>query len=245
MTVEVDRSALRKVVVSVDPAVSVSEESDETGIVVVARGPHQPDTCKLTVHCPGHGYVLDDRSVKAAPAEWARRVVRAYDEWQEDLIVAEVNQGGDMVGETVRAVRGGLPYETVHASRGKRTRAEPVATLFDQGRVHMLGSFPKLEDQMITWQPDTEDSPDRVDALTHGIVALGLIGGQGMAFLTAWKADAAKDRPVVAPRELRQMPRLGEGAIADMFGRTSPRSHEHRYFGPEGLCVHCGEPRPD
>lgn len=190
MTITISRSDLRRVVVAVDPAVTATEDSDESGIIVVGRGPHQPDTCTLD-RCPGHGYVLDDRSGLWPVSQWPKLVVAAYDEWQADRVVAEVNNGGDMVGSVIGAVRTGIPYTDVRATRGKLTRAEPAAALYEQGRVHHVGSFSKLEDQLTTWVPGLEDSPDRLDALVWGLAALGLVDfGQGAAFMAAWQQSA-------------------------------------------------------
>ena len=168
-------SELRPIVVALDPAVTSGEDSDLTGILVVARGPHQPDTCKLSGPCPGHGYVLDDLTCRVPPSEWARRSVAAFDKWHANRIVAEVNNGGDMVGETIRAIRPAVPYEAVRATKGKLIRAEPASSMYVQGRVHHMGSFPELEEQMASWAPDSKESPDRLDALVWGLTALKLI----------------------------------------------------------------------
>jgi hypothetical protein len=194
MSLNISRSDLRRIVVAIDPAVSANEDSDDTGIVVVGRGPHQPSTCKLEglATCPGHGYVLDDLTCHVTPREWAQIAVQGYDDWHADRIVAEVNNGGDMVGTTIHAVRAGISYEAVRASRGKQTRAEPVSALYEQGRVHHLGVFPELEMQLTTWTPDS-DSPDRLDALVWGLTALGLVGAEGHAWLSAWKEMGRRD----------------------------------------------------
>lgn len=192
--IEVSRWELRRVVVAVDPAVTHNERSDDTGIVVVARGPHQESTCKLeklTGHCPGHAYVLDDRTCHVGPHEWAKRAIDAYDEWGANLIVAEVNNGGDLVAQNIHAVRSDIPYREVRASRGKKVRAEPVATLYEQGRVHHMGVFADLETQMTTWNPDDE-SPDRMDALVWGVVALSLVAAQGAAFMSMWREQTKR-----------------------------------------------------
>ena len=107
MAISVSRSQLWRVVVAIDPAVTANEGSDDTGIVVAARGPHQPETCAID-HCPGHGYVLDDVTCHVGPHAWAKIAVEAFDRWQGDRIVAEVNNGGLMVGETIHAVRVGV-----------------------------------------------------------------------------------------------------------------------------------------
>lgn len=230
-SVSVSRSDLRRLVVAIDPAVSHDETSADTGIIVVARGPHQEATCRLagaTGSCPGHGYVLDDLTCHVAPHEWARRAVGAYDTWQADRLVAEVNNGGDMVGETIHAVRAGISYGTVRATRGKLTRAEPVAALYEQGRVHHLGYFAELESQLTTWMPG-DASPDRLDALVWGITALGLVSGQGAAFLSAWRTQTAKAQ-------------TGSTTRRGAHPRSAPRQRTrcaHRWRGDH--CVFCGE----
>lgn len=147
--------------IGVDPAASSGEESDETGIVVAGRAAN------------GHAYVLDDLTLQGTPLEWARAVFAAFQRHSADLIVAEANNGGEMVEHTLRTLRDGkdrpvgmsLPLQLVWASRGKRTRAEPIAALYEQGRVHHVGVFGALESQMTTWVPDVDRSPDRMDAL--------------------------------------------------------------------------------
>ena len=147
-------------VVAVDPAVSSSEESDETGILVCALG------------ADGRGYVLADRSCRLSPDGWARRVVQAFDDFGADLVVAEVNNGGDLVSSVLRTVRPGIPYKAVHASRGKVIRAQPVAALYEQGRVSHCDVFAELEEQLTTWTPESGTSPDRLDALVWGLTEL-------------------------------------------------------------------------
>ena len=152
---------LARVVVAIDPAVTANAESDETGIVCVGLG------------VDGDCYVLADGSCKLSPDGWAKRSVNMLEEFHGDRIVAEVNNGGDMVERTVRTVSQHAPYRAVRASRGKATRAEPVAALYEQGRVHHAGIFPQLEDQMCSWDPASFDSsPDRVDALVWAITDL-------------------------------------------------------------------------
>lgn len=153
-----------RVVVAVDPAVTSGEGADATGIVVVARG------------VDGHGYVLRDWTQPGlSPDGWARRVIDAFDTHQADRVVAETNNGGDLVETVLRTVRRGVPFRKVHASRGKRVRAEPVAALYEQGRVHHVGVHRELEDEMTTWTPEDPASPDRMDALVWGVTDLGLV----------------------------------------------------------------------
>jgi phage terminase large subunit-like protein len=157
--------ALRRIIVAIDPAVTSDEGADETGIIVAGIG------------ADGHGYVLDDLSGRFAPVEWARRAVDAYRRHQADRIVAEVNNGGEMVAATVRAVDPNAAFKDVRASRGKVTRAEPVAALYEQGRVRHVGAFATLEDQMCAFTSDYDRaaagmSPDRLDALVWAITEL-------------------------------------------------------------------------
>lgn len=126
---------LQRVVVAIDPAATSGEDADETGIVVAGKG------------IDGQGYVLADRTCRLSPDGWARRAIDAYRTHKADLLVAEVNNGGEMVALTLRTVDAVVPYKAIHASRGKRTRAEPVAALYEQGKVHHVGTFPDLEDQ--------------------------------------------------------------------------------------------------
>lgn len=154
-----------RIVVGVDPAVSSNEGSDETGIIVAGLG------------VDGDAYILDDASMKALPAKWARAVIASYSKFEADRVVGEVNNGGDLVEANIRSAEGGreIAYKKVHASRGKRLRAEPVSTLYEQGRVHHLGAFAELEDQMCQWDPSlNEGSPDRLDALVWALTDLML-----------------------------------------------------------------------
>lgn len=146
-------SDLVRVVVGVDPAVTSGERADETGIVVAARG------------ADGHVYVLADYSGKYSPDGWAQRVGYAYERHQADAVVVETNQGGDLVVRVLRSGRSQLPVKPVHASRGKRTRAEPISALWEQGRAHVVGSLPDLEEQLVSWAPGVGASPDRLDAM--------------------------------------------------------------------------------
>jgi phage terminase large subunit-like protein len=152
---------LVRVVVAIDPAVTSGEDADETGIVIAGKD------------AGGEYHVLADRTCRMTPDGWANRAVTAFDEFKADRIVAEVNNGGDLVEATIRTVRRSVPYMKVHASRGKRVRAEPIAALYEQTRVHHYGNLAALEDQMVTFVPDGMDgSPDRVDALVWALTEL-------------------------------------------------------------------------
>lgn len=154
---QADLPAFVRIVVGVDPSGGVAE----TGIVVAGLG------------VDGHGYVLDDCSCEGSPNLWGVAVIDAMDKYSGDRIVAEVNQGGAMVSSTIRTVRESAPIRTVHASRGKMARAEPVAALYEQRKVHHVGAFTTLEDQMCGWEPTgNQPSPDRLDALVWALTDL-------------------------------------------------------------------------
>lgn len=159
---------LDRIIVAVDPAATSGEDADETGIVAVGVARDEDGNQR--------GYVLADRSLRGTPDEWASAAVRLYHELDADRIVAEKNQGGEMVEAVLRSKDRNVPVTLVHATRGKRVRAEPVAALYEQGRIHHIGRFDKLEDQMCLFTTDGErepgESPDRVDALVWGLTAL-------------------------------------------------------------------------
>jgi phage terminase large subunit-like protein len=144
------------VVVAVDPAISDTDVSCETGIIVVALG------------IDGFGYVIEDCTSTGDPTKWGNAVDKAFHEHKADRATAEVNQGGDMVKYVMQTINNRIPVKKVHASRGKVARAQPVAALYEQGRIKHIGSHPKLEDQMTTWVPGDELC-DRLDALVWGI----------------------------------------------------------------------------
>jgi predicted phage terminase large subunit-like protein len=151
---------MKRIVVAIDPAVTSGEESDETGIIVAGQGED------------GLGYVLEDLTCRESPDMWARIAVGAYHKWYADRVVAEVNNGGDLVESVLRTVDLAVSYRSVHASRGKRVRAEPVAALYEQDRVKHSPGLELLEDQMCGFTPDTKESPDRVDALVWAMTEL-------------------------------------------------------------------------
>ena len=158
---------MTRIVIAIDPAVSSKETSAETGIVACGLGED------------GHGYVLEDRSTRGTPNQWASEAVASYHRLKADRIVAEANQGGDMIRHTLDTVERNIPIRLVHASRGKRVRAEPIAALYEQGRVHHCGMFAALEDQLCTYTPDTRESPDRLDAMVWALTDLMLGANDG------------------------------------------------------------------
>lgn len=171
---------LASVVVAVDPAVTATKDSDETGIVVCGMTPANwcPD-CGPIADGP-HGYVLQDLSGRYSPHAWASRAVGAYERFDADAIVGEVNNGGDLVGHAVHTIAASARYRDVRASRGKYVRAEPVAALYEQGRVHTAYDLDRLEEQKRTYVPgakatdDEDGSPDRMDAEVWGLTDLML-----------------------------------------------------------------------
>ena len=151
---------LTNIIVAIDPAVTANENSDETGIIVVGKDMNN------------EYYVLEDLSGKYSADKWGRIAIRAYYEWEADRIVAEVNNGGDLVERLLRNIDSDIPYRSVHATRGKLVRAEPIAALYEQKRVHHVGYYPELESQMCTYTGDIKTSPDRLDALVWGMSEL-------------------------------------------------------------------------
>jgi phage terminase large subunit-like protein len=186
---------LIRIVVAIDPAVTSGEDSDLTGIIVAG------------LSTDGQFYVLADKTVKESPDAWARVAVEAYHEWKADRIVAEVNNGGDMVQILLRTIEPSIPYKKVIATRGKRVRAEPISALYEQGRVHHVGGFDELEDQMVTWTPDMPKSPDRIDALVWALTDLNE-GSSAMISLSAMAIFCPSCR-MPAPKSAVICPKCG------------------------------------
>jgi len=154
-----------RIVVGVDPTGS---RGNECGIVVAGLG------------ADGHGYILDDRSLLGSPGEWADATLTAFNRNQADMVVGEANYGGDMVESTIMQAAKNqgqiIRYKNVHASRGKAVRAEPVVANYEHGKIHHIGDFPYLEDEMVTWIPgESRDSPNRIDAMVWAITELMLV----------------------------------------------------------------------
>jgi len=147
---------LDRIVIGVDP--STTATGDEAGIIAAGKA-------------GSHYYVLSDHSIQGSPDVWARKVVGAYQQLEANLIVAEKNQGGEMVTLTIKTVDNSVPVRLVHASRGKQTRAEPISALYEQGKVHHVGTFSTLEDELCLWMPG-DKSPNRLDALVWAMTEL-------------------------------------------------------------------------
>jgi phage terminase large subunit-like protein len=167
-----DIPPLIRIVVAIDPAVTNNANSDETGIVAAG------------ITSDNHYYVLSDKSLRASPDAWARQAVNLYHDLGADKIIAETNNGGDMVTLLIKQVDHSAPVKKVTATRGKQLRAEPISSLYEQGRVHHHGYFAELETQMCEWTPISNESPDRLDALVWAITELNS-GSSSMMSLAA------------------------------------------------------------
>jgi phage terminase large subunit-like protein len=170
---------LVRIVIGLDPAVTANENSDETGIVAAG------------ITSSGEYYVLSDKSLRASPDAWARQAVNLYHELKADKIVAETNNGGDMVILTLQQVDRSVATKKVTATRGKQLRAEPISALYEQGKVHHVGYLAELETQMCEWTPISNESPDRLDALVWALTELNQ-GGSSMIALANMALLCAK-----------------------------------------------------
>jgi len=174
---------LKRIVVALDPSTTNNKNSDETGICVVGLG------------SDGHCYVLEDSTMKGTPNEWADRTAYLFKMWKADRVVAEKNQGGLMVEQTLRTSHNALPIRLVHATRGKDVRAEPVSALYEQGKVHHVGKMPELEEQMCDFgMAGVSKSPDRMDALVWGVWELMNLGAENVVVPGAVQARASGRR---------------------------------------------------
>lgn len=150
-----------RIVIGVDPAVTSNKDSDETGIIVAGIGAKT-----------GKYYVLDDLSGRYTPQQWAQQIVTAYHHYHADRVVAEVNQGGDMVEHTLRTNDPSISYKPVRATRGKHIRAEPIAALYEKRAVFHVRPFKTLEEHLMSYMPMRGQSSDRVDALVWALTDL-------------------------------------------------------------------------
>jgi predicted phage terminase large subunit-like protein len=224
--------ALRRVAIAIDPAVSVSEASDETGIIVAGLG------------TDGHGYVLEDASGRYQPVDWARKAISLYRVHGADRIIAESNQGGAMVATTLATVDSNAPVKLVNASRGKITRAEPISSLFEQKRAHFCGTFPELEDQFCTYTSGSIGSPDRLDAMVWAFTELTLQMNNFDGYIE-WAKTLALEGTVAPPAVDPLSWRGGLKALPPPAGNEITRA----YFAarealeverPAACCARCG-----
>lgn len=216
-----------RIVVSVDPAITSGEAANETGIIVTA------------VDARGRGYVLEDCSLAGSPDEWGKVVVEAYDRWGADMVVYESNQGGEMVASVIRSCAVDIkakglrstdfiPMTAVHASRGKYARAEPVSALYEQKKVHHVGTFPQLEDQMVEYIPGAPlgYSPDRMDALVWGLTHLMVGQIQNEGLMEFYRQEAGKlglpdpnPYAIVLPTDINVIALLAPPGVSQATGR--------------------------
>jgi phage terminase large subunit-like protein len=163
---------LDRITISIDPAAKSEDGSDETGIIAVAMVRYW-DAADLHPD-KSHGFVFDDQSGIYLPSEWGRKAVHRYRLFKASNIMGEINNGGEMVKHVIHSIDDTIPFVEVTATRGKARRAEPISSLWAEGRMHMVGMLPRLEDQMTTWDPNTPDdfSPDRMDAMVWGATGL-------------------------------------------------------------------------
>lgn len=159
---------MQRIIVGIDPAVTSNEGSDETGIIIAGKG------------TDGRYYVLDDVSGKMTPDGWCRLAIDMFYKYQADRIVAETNNGGDLVERLIRTIDSEVAYTPVHASRGKLVRAEPIAALYEQGKVSHVGMFSELEEQLCSFTVGSRQSPDRLDALVWALTELSQSSGTAM-----------------------------------------------------------------
>jgi len=185
---------LTRVVVGIDPAVTSGYESDSTGIVVAGLSPD------------GHYYILADYTLKASPQVWAEKAVYAFELHKADRIIAETNNGGDLVVHLLQQVKNTVPVKKVTASRGKTVRAEPIAALSEQGKLHMVGYFPELEDELCEYEPGiSTKSPDRMDAMVWAVTELSE-GSNALNYLSALAVFCPNCR-MPAPKSTRICPK--------------------------------------
>ena len=215
-TKEAAKLRFRMIVVAVDPAATNTATSDEVGILVMG------------VTHTDHIYLLADESGKGSPEEWGHRVARAYAAWKANYVVAEGNQGGDMVRSTIHAVSGSIPVEIVHASRGKEVRLEPLSILSSIGKFHVVGKQSEFESEGRRWVPSGPNrsrwSPNRLDAAAHGQAKLLPAG-----VLDETRTDAQGKPSVLAPTEDA---RLERAAVERMQREDVGRDDG---WGPKGL----------
>jgi PBSX family phage terminase large subunit len=167
----IEAPKLKEIIISVDPATTANITSDETGIIVIGKG------------FDNRGYLLEDKSGIYSPSEWSTLSVALYVKYGANYIVAEKNQGGDMVKHTIKTANENVPVKLVHATKGKILRAEPISTLYEDGKISHVGIFPDAEEEMTTYTGNPGDkSPNRLDGIVHGFTHLFPIKGNFDAF---------------------------------------------------------------
>lgn len=190
----------KRIVIGIDPAVTAIEDrSDETGIIVAGLKEEHIKDSQWT----RHAYILADKSGVYTPKEWAEKAIQEYRHYHADAIVCEVNNGGDLVVANIHNVNRNVRVIPVRATRGKFVRAEPAANLYEQGRVHHVGQFAELEDQMVSWDPQTsKKSPDRMDALVWALWELIIKDARGLYVGSDPRNESLEERMEREAKEL-------------------------------------------
>jgi predicted phage terminase large subunit-like protein len=228
---------LRRIVVAIDPSVSVGADADECGLIVAGLG------------TDGAAYVLEDASGKMSPVDWARRAVALYRQHGADRMVAEANQGGAMVETTIRTIDANVSLKLVNASRGKIARAEPVSALFEQKRAHLVGSFPELEDELCTFTAGSSASPNRLDAMTWAVTELCLSSNSADVWIEHYRQMAQRAQIALPPPERHELlpwrggPKPQPAATGNELTKKyfEIRHEFSRLFdGSQNVCGRCG-----
>jgi len=240
-----DMPLFSRVVVGFDPAMRGGETHDESGIVVVGEVPSDDGS--------GHAYVIDDKSFRGSPNEVAKAVSDVYDRWQADSVVVETNQGGEWVTNLLRSVNPGMRIRTVTARRNKFIRAEPVGALAEQGRLHMVGNWLDLEDQLACMIPGEMParSPDRADAMVWAVYELkqlsqpSYLSAYGLrscvACGTAFRKDGGECPECSEPAEVIPEPAPPENPREQVWSRAYMKScaQGHWFAKASRSCPEC------
>jgi phage terminase large subunit-like protein len=221
---------MMRIVVAIDPAATSGDNSNETGIITAGLGDNR------------HGYVMEDNSGKYKPGEWAKEAIKQYYKYNAEAIVAEVNNGGEMVEATIRSLDQNVNFKAVKASRGKFIRAEPVAALYERNLIHHYGGpYKVLEDQMLTLTKDqaargTKNSPDRLDALVWAFNEL-MLGEEQMGILEFYQDEAERlemlKRGIENPEMVLMRVPSGMSTYNDRYGKTHTANSKGLIFVPK------------
>jgi phage terminase large subunit-like protein len=245
----IDRAALppmKRIVVAIDPSVTTGAEAGECGLVVAA------------LSTAGEGLIVEDASAKMSPVDWARRAVALYRQWGADRVVAESNQGGELVASTLRTVDQNVSLKLVHASRGKIARAEPVSSLFEQKRAHFAGNFPELEDELCTFTAGSNASPNRLDAMVWGLTELMLSSNSADVWIDWYRgqlqraqvalpsaAPLAREDPLPWRRSSPPSPASPQANSVTQAYWTVRREFSSLIDGSPCVCGRCGGAIPE
>jgi phage terminase large subunit-like protein len=226
---------LVRIVVAIDPAVTSNEDSDETGLIVAGMDDQNP----------AHYYVLEDASDVYTPDAWAKKAVMLYHHWGADRVIGEANNGGDMIEAVIRHQDANVSYKKVTASRGKSIRAEPIAALYEQRRVHHRGNLAVLEDQLVNWNPQTDTgSPDRLDADVWALTDLAGVSEGWSGLLRYYQGQgiaAAQPQPPTIPPKADGVRPPPAPAAPPPTGPMRAYASVLSKMVPVDLCSKCGK----